>query len=230
MLIIGHRGYPIKYPENTIASFLGALLHGADGVELDVWLTSDGEVVIIHDRDTSRVLGVSLDVKKTSYDELRKYSLGMGQHIPLLSDVLKAIPDKYLLFVEIKDVDAAGKTYEIVSSSNRLEDTVFISFNAEALRIIRSIDPGVKLGFNIGSLEDALKAFKLYKELKLYSINPPIGGLKIIGTEEFKKYLVKARSIGAKTVVWTVDDPLMISGFSELVDAVITNNVEAFTS
>ncbi len=230
MLVIGHRGYPIKYPENTIASFLGALLHGADGVELDVWLTSDGEVVVIHDRDTGRVLGVSLDVKEASYDELRKYSLGMGQHIPLLSDVLKAIPDKYLLFIEIKDVDAARKTYKVVSSSNRLENTVFISFNAEALRIIRSIDPGAKLGLNIGSLEDALKAFKLYGELRLYSINPPIEGIKVIGLEEFKKYLIRTRSIGAKTVVWTVDDPSMISGFSDLVDAVITNNVEAFTS
>lgn len=70
-LLIGHRGCPIKYPENTIASFLAALFYGADGLELDVWLSSDGELVVIHDPDTGRVAGKKLFVKETIFDELK---------------------------------------------------------------------------------------------------------------------------------------------------------------
>jgi len=65
-LVIGHRGYPAKYPENTIASFIAALYYGADGVELDVWLSGDGVPVVIHDEMTGRVSSVDLAVKKFS--------------------------------------------------------------------------------------------------------------------------------------------------------------------
>lgn len=78
MIILDHRGCPLKYPENTTASFLGSLLHGADGVELDVWLSMDKQVVVIHDPDTQRVSGIKLVVKESSYSDLAKIDLGMG--------------------------------------------------------------------------------------------------------------------------------------------------------
>lgn len=229
MIIIGHRGYPLKYPENTVASFLGALLYGADGIELDVWLSADGQVVVIHDPDTQRVSNVKLIVKESSYNELAKIDLGMGQHIPLLRDVLKAIPRRYIVAIEIKDVDAVEETIKIVNEMNWQDNIVYVSFFEKALEKIRELDPNAKIGYNIGSLEAAMNAFKLHEKLRLYSINPPIQGLQLIGFEKFREYLVNVKNVGAKTVLWTVDDPSLLKGLEELIDVVITNNVEAFT-
>lgn len=229
MIIIGHRGYPLKYPENTVASFLGALLYGADGIELDVWLSADGKVVVIHDPDTQRVSNVKLIVKESSYNELAKIDLGMGQHIPLLRDVLKAIPQRYIVAIEIKDVDAVEETIKIVNEMNWQDNIVYVSFFEKALEKIRELDPNAKIGYNIGSLEAAMNAFKLHEKLRLYSINPPIQGLQLIGFEKFREYLVNVKNVGAKTVLWTVDDPSLLKGLEELIDVVITNNVEAFT-
>ncbi|ADI31683.1 glycerophosphodiester phosphodiesterase family protein [Staphylothermus hellenicus] len=227
MIIIGHRGYPMKYPENTIASFLGALLYGADGIELDVWLSADGQVVVIHDPDTERVSNVKLVVKESSYSDLAKIDLGMGQHIPLLRDVLKAVPRRYIVAIEIKDIDVVEETVKIVNEMNWHDNIVYVSFLDKALEKIRELDPNAKIGYNIGSVEAAMNAFKLHEKLKLYSINPPIQGLQLLGFEKFREYLVNVRRVGAKTVLWTVDDPGLLKGLEELVDAVITNNVEA---
>lgn len=217
----------MKYPENTIASFLGALLYGADGIELDVWLSADGQVVVIHDPDTERVSNVKLVVKESSYSDLAKIDLGMGQHIPLLRDVLKAVPRRYIVAIEIKDIDVVEETVKIVNEMNWHDNIVYVSFLDKALEKIRELDPNAKIGYNIGSVEAAMNAFKLHEKLKLYSINPPIQGLQLLGFEKFREYLVNVRRVGAKTVLWTVDDPGLLKGLEELVDAVITNNVEA---
>ncbi len=224
MLVIGHRGYPAKYPENTLLSFREAIRAGADGVELDVWLTRDGEVVIIHDPDTRRVAGVDLKVKDSTLEELRRLDLGMGQHIPLLSEVFDVVPPGKLVFVEIKDVEAAGKAYWVVVEKNRLEDTVFISFHPEALEKIRMLSSDAKLGLNIGSLETAQKAPVIHEKLRLYSINPPIQGMSLLGLERYKGYLGLIHRLGAKAFVWTVNRPEEIEGIIDLIDGVITND------
>lgn len=87
ILVIGHRGYSARYPENTMLSMLAALYYGVDGVELDVWLSGDGNIVVIHDPDTKRVSGVELPVKKSTLRELRRVYLGLGQVIPTLDGV-----------------------------------------------------------------------------------------------------------------------------------------------
>jgi len=227
-VVIGHRGYPVKYPENTIAGFLGAIIAGANGVELDVWLTSDGVPVVIHDRTTTRVAGVDLDVKKATMQELRRVHLGMGQCIPTLDDVYRAIPRGYRLYVEIKDLDAVEAAYSVASRAGRLEDTVFISFISDALVKLRSIDPSVKIGLNIESIDEARKTLTLHRELVLYSVNPPIIAPLIVGFNEFKEYVDTARKAGLRIAVWDTEgynyDYTLYREVSSLVDEVIVND------
>ena len=223
-LIIGHRGYPRKYPENTVASFLGALLHGAAGVELDVRLSGDGEVVVIHDPDTCRVSRKCIKVGEVRLEVLRSLSLGMGQVVPLLSDVLKALPEGVPVFVEIKEVEAAVPAYEVVKSMNRLGDVIFISFYPEALGKIRGVDESARLGFLIGSLEAAKQVPKLATELRLYAVLPPIQGMEVLGREEFINELRALKAAGAFVAVWTVNDPEKARSISPYVDAVITDD------
>lgn len=227
-VVIGHRGYPVKYPENTIAGFLGAIIAGANGVELDIWLTSDGVPVVIHDRTTTRVAGIDLDVKKATMQELRRVHLGMGQCIPTLDDVYRAIPRGYRLYVEIKDLDAVEAAYSIASRAGRLEDTVFISFISDALVKLRSIDPSVKIGLNIESIDEARKALALHRELVLYSVNPPVIAPLIVGFNVFKEYVDTARKAGLRIVVWDTEgysyDYTLYREVSSLVDEVIVND------
>lgn len=225
-LVIGHRGYPLRYPENTIASFLGAIFYGADGIELDVWLSGDGVPVVIHDRDTKRVSGISYDVKKTSVSELRKAYLGMGQVIPTLEEVLKAIPGDKLMLIEIKDVDAVEPVIELARRFGREQSSVIISFLTEALERARSLSPTVRIGLNIDGLDKVMWAMKRGAEIGLYSVNPPLEGIKMLGPIA-KSYIRQARDRGARIFVWTVNDPRDAAELSEIADGIITDNVEA---
>ncbi len=225
-LVIGHRGYPRKYPENTVASFLGALVHGAAGVELDVRLSGDGEVVVIHDPDTCRVSRKCIKVGEVGLDVLRSLSLGMGQVVPLLSDALKALPEGVPVFVEVKEVEAAVPAYEVVKSMNRLGDVTFISFHPEALGKIRGVDESASLGFLIGSLEAAEQVPSLASELRLYAVLPPIQGMDVLGREEFINELRALKAAGAFVAVWTVNDAGRAELIAPFVDAIITDEVE----
>lgn len=96
-ILLAHRGLHTRERENTIASFRAALEAGADGVELDVHLTKDGRLAVIHDSNTSRTAGISLDVESSTLEELR----AADEEIPTLEDVFQAFPD-ILYDIELK--------------------------------------------------------------------------------------------------------------------------------
>ena len=106
---VGHRGASYLAPENTLASAKLGWELGADGVEIDIYVTSDDKVMVIHDKTTKRTTGTDLPVSTTTSKELRKLDAGKwkdekytGEKIPFLKEILKAIPkDKYLV-IEIK--------------------------------------------------------------------------------------------------------------------------------
>ncbi len=225
-ILVGHRGFPAKYPENTIASFLAALYYGADGIELDVWLDRDRDLVVIHDPDTQRVAGEKLYVKETSTSELRSLDLGLAQRIPLLEEVLDAIPRTVPLFVEIKDVEAAVPAYELVKKYDRLDKTMFISFHPEALEKIRKASEDARLGFIIGSIEAAEKAPRLAERLRLQAIAPPVLGARYLGKEKFIEYLKTIKSLGLYTAVWVINTEEEYRLVKDYVDAIITDNIE----
>jgi len=225
-LLIGHRGYPAKFPENTLLSFLAALYYGTDGVELDVWLSGDGHPVVIHDEDTGRVSSVRLEVKKSTLRELRSAYLGAGQVIPTLGEVFKHLPKSALVLVEVKDVDVVEEAVRLVREHGREESTVLISFIPEALEKARSLSETIRLGLNVDSLDKAGWGFEKKGELALYSLNPPVEGLEALG-EKAVRYLSRARELGLKIFLWTVNDAETALKWFRLVDAVMTDNVEA---
>lgn len=115
MKIVGHRGASDDAPENTMESLMLAWDQGAYAAECDIILTRDCRLVLMHDDSTRRTAldGVDLIVEKTDFSELRKLDVGRwkgekwrGVRIPLLEDVLRAIPDGKHLFIEIKTGDA----------------------------------------------------------------------------------------------------------------------------
>ena len=108
-MIIAHRGASEDAPENTLEAFRLAWLQNADAIEGDFRLTKDGQIVCIHDEDTSRTCGEKMIVAESTYVELSQLDASAHfkgdlapQSIPLLSEVFKAIPNNKGIYIEIK--------------------------------------------------------------------------------------------------------------------------------
>ncbi len=157
MLIIGHRGWPAAYPENTIPSFLAALKEGADGVELDVHLSKDGVPVVIHDYYVDRTTDGRGKVSSFTADELGRLDAGVkfgmrGVQVPTLREVIEAVNYEKpgaLLVIELKRGSAVYPKIEekVISEVSRTSaNAQIVSFDYDALRKVREISPKMETG------------------------------------------------------------------------------------
>ena len=191
--VIAHRGVSGTYPEKSMISFKRALETKAEFMELDVHLSKDDQVVVMHDEDLSRTTNTTGFIGTYPLMILKTFSAGFSkkfdykfykEKIPTLLEVLKLIEkSKIVLLIEIKshDKDAAynkrvGQVVygTVMKNTPQLKDRVaFISFNVEILEKIRALDKTVRLGpiFNElpkeGSLAD--QALKLETDVVIFS-------------------------------------------------------------
>ena len=163
---LGHRGTgPTRagrpYPENSISAFRAALAHGADGVELDVGLSKDGEILVMHDDTLDRTTDCSGPLSAISRGERRACRLldGDGQPtdecVPTLAEVYGALPEQALINVEMKVVGApsAASAKEadllveaVLGEVIRLGEqsrTLFSSFDEDLVRLVKRMQPGL---------------------------------------------------------------------------------------
>ena len=155
-LIIAHRGYRAKYPENTIASFKAALDAGAGMLELDVMLTRDRKMVVIHDATLERTTDGHGHVNSYTLKELKKLDAGRwfhprfaGERLPELEEVLDLVSGRALLNIEIKSnayeahhpPDAIEKqVVELVRRKNALTSVLISSFEWKILENVVSME------------------------------------------------------------------------------------------
>ncbi|MCA9525075.1 MAG: hypothetical protein KC549_02110 [Myxococcales bacterium] len=167
-LVLGHRGSPHHFQENTLDGFLHALELGADGVELDVFVTLDHQVVCFHDEDTERLTGVKGKITEMTWAQVSVLRVqrhldpgdgtvrdfGEARPIPRLEDVLDAVGDRGLINVELKPSAPAwgerhvgaevGRLIQQKSAAHRAFVTGFDFFK---LRALSQATPGVHAGF-----------------------------------------------------------------------------------
>jgi glycerophosphoryl diester phosphodiesterase len=150
-LIIGHRGASRDAPENTLAAFRLAWEQGADGIEADFRLTRDGRVACMHDDSTRRTTGVNLRVAASDLAELGRLDAGgwkgaewAGERIPTLEDVMGCVPEKKLLFIELKSGPEIIPSLEAAlgASSLAADQVVLLSFSAPLIRLLKERLPG----------------------------------------------------------------------------------------
>jgi glycerophosphoryl diester phosphodiesterase len=142
-LIIAHRGASFDAPENTLAAFRLAWEQGADGIEGDFQLTSDGRIVCFHDPDTQRVSGEKHMVAETPLEMLRRLDVGAwkdekfrGERMPTIEEVLAIVPAGKMAFLELKAGGVAivpPLLKAIAASGLADEQIVVISFDADAI-------------------------------------------------------------------------------------------------
>ena len=141
-LIIGHRGASADAPENTLAAFALAVEQGADGVELDVRLTADQEIVVIHDPTVDRTTTGSGSIDRLTARDLQSFDAGQGQSIPTLDEVFETFGPTLLYNIEIKDLGWRDRSLESAVADRvqayQLESQVLVSsFNPMAARRAR---------------------------------------------------------------------------------------------
>jgi len=163
MKILAHRGYSGRYPENTMLAFQKAAEAGCDGIELDVQLTKDDVVVIIHDETIGRVTDGGGMVKDYTYGELKKFNA--AKNFPQVTG-FQAIPtfDEYCAWaartnmftnIEIKTgcyyyEEIEKKTVDIVRRHGLEDKVLYSSFNHMSLAKIKEIEPEAECGALLG--------------------------------------------------------------------------------
>jgi len=141
-LIIAHRGASYNAPENTLAAVKLAWQMDADGIEIDVHLTRDGQMVVFHDDNTRRFGGSRKPISQCDYSELLKLDVGRfmgdqfaGERIPLLAEVINTVPENKLLVIEIKSgPETVLPLQSIIHESKiNLKQIEFISFRRDTI-------------------------------------------------------------------------------------------------
>lgn len=191
MKIWAHRGCSQDYPENTMAAFARAAeIKHLTGIELDIQMTRDGEIVVIHDERVDRTTDGTGHVKDYTYAGLRKLSIETGssrkEKIPSIQEVLDLVQDRMrkglLLNIELKNskVPYAGmeeRIMELIAQRNLQGQVVYSSFYTLSLQRIREIAPKASVGVLDTKVSDCL-----YKKRGCFGWE--FGGKKDIGTEE----------------------------------------------
>ncbi len=229
--ITAHRAGSKEAPENSLAAIRRAIEIGADWAEIDVQLTADGQVVVIHDTDLIRVAGSPLRVAESTLKELQEVDIGTpfrpefaGERVPTLDDCLLVAGNDIRLNIEMKPKDradvipltegvisairrASKGTPEVANSRSRV-----CSQSLPAIRLAKQMEPTIEIGFiaatSVGDLT-RLDVDFLMVETRLAT----------------RKLLERAQLHGMPIHVWTVNDPALLAPLIDLgVSNIITSD------
>ena len=146
MHIMGHRGAPADEPENTLRSIRRALAMGVDAVEIDVQLTKDGELAVIHDGTVDRTTNGQGAVKDFTLAALKGLDAGQGEAIPSLAEVAAAVAGKAHLVIELKEPGTAPALLQFIKSQGIFQETHVISFWHQAVKAMKEQEPRLQTG------------------------------------------------------------------------------------
>ncbi len=163
-IIVAHRGASAQAPENTMEAFRLGVEAGADAIELDVHLTADGQLAVIHDETLDRTTDRTGRVADQTMDQVREADAGAtfarpndsgfpfagrGLTVPTLAEVLAWLPDGVGLVIEIKARAAADAVVE-ATAGHAVRDggrLAVISFDEATIERVRELDPGIRTGY-----------------------------------------------------------------------------------
>lgn len=223
-LIIAHRGYSSVFPENTLVSFTGALDIGVDFIELDVQLSKDGQVVILHDDSLKRTTGVDGAASDFTGEELAGMDAGSwfnasfaGEKIPTLEEALNLVKGTeckvYLELKDIGDVEGLVETVvEVTEGCGMAGQCVFASFRYDYLAQIKALNESYATLYNTNSGKTSLpEEFPA----DYYGLN----------LDTIRQETVKAiHEAGKQAFVWTVNTPAQMKNVQTMgIDGIVTN-------
>ena len=224
------------YPENTLRAFEGAIDAGADLVELDVRLTSDGVPVILHDLEVSITTDGSGRVHELTLSEIKRLDASKGRgeraEVPTLREALEHLSGRVGVNIEIKNLPeepafdspreaAVEKTLSTLHEIGFSGPVVVCSFNWLSIERVRTLEPSVPTGFLTVAAIDPLASLTYVKARQHSFVLPHVVALDSAGRE----FVDAAHAEGIRVGTWTVDDAPTIERLFEMdVDALATND------
>lgn len=201
MLKIGHRGAKGYEPENTLIAFEKAINLGVDGIELDVHLSADNELIVIHDETVDRTTNGKGDVNQLSLMELKALKIEITQEIPILTEVLDLVNQQCFINIELKGIGTAQPVIQLIShyiSKENWDYNNFIisSFDWKMLEETHSLDSKIKIG--VLTEESIDKALAFAKKINAFSIHPDYELLS-------KENVILMQQNGFEVYPWTVN-------------------------
>ncbi len=222
-VITAHRGASGLMPENTLGAIALAMKFGADYAEIDVHLTRDGEVVLLHDDSLSRTTTGKGKIWDYSLKELSGLDAGSwyapqfnSERIPTLRDVIRLVKGKMKLDIEIKShakqSELPRRVIEVLEEENFIGECIITSFDREVLQEVRELKPEIPLGL-ISSVGIPSNVYAPYFDW-------------FIGHATFvdRELVAHMHGAGKSVHVWTVNRPAMMRRFIRMgVDGIITD-------
>jgi glycerophosphoryl diester phosphodiesterase len=222
LLNIAHRGASGDFPENTLPAFAAAIEAGAQMCELDVQLTADAAVVVIHDETVNRTTNGAGAVSAMTLAEIRRLDAGhkfgagfAGARVPALEEVLELVKGRCRLNVELKSPGVEREVYRLLRAHGAIAGTIVSSFDWDALAAVRRLEPALSIGVLADRGAEAM--FEAAADLRAISVNPRHNMVTPAIVE-------RAHRIGLTVLVWTVDKPAEMRRMIALgVDGIMTN-------
>ena len=213
--ILGHRGAMAYEPENTLRSIRRALDMGVDAVEVDIQLSKDGRLVVIHDATVDRTTGGRGRVKDLTFSELRRLDAGEGERIPSLDEALEMVKGRAQLIVELKQPDAAAPALTFFRQQRAFEHATLISFWHPVVKALKEQEPRLRTGVLMvgcpadpGSLGRAALADLLVLQYRY------VNG----------KLVAAAHQHGLQVYVWAIDDIEILKPYLKMnLDGIASN-------
>lgn len=202
MLKIAHRGARGYEPENTLQAFQKAIEMKADGIELDVHLSSDYHLIVIHDETIDRTTNGKGFVNNLSLQKLKDFRIENKHQIPTLSEVLDLVNQQCFINIDLKGIGTADAVVTLIelyiSEKNWSYDSFLVSsFDWEYLKQINSLDPRIAIG--VLTETDIESAITFAKEIKAKAIHPDFHLLNKENTKQMQE-------IGFQVFPWTVNE------------------------
>lgn len=221
--LMAHRGNSGLAPENTLAAFAAALETKSQWVELDVHLSADGELVVMHDSTVDRCTNGTGPIAEKTLAELKALDAGSwfgpefaGETIPTLAEVVELLGDRLRINVEIKssaDPLSSLKVVQVLTEGGVLAQSMISSFGLEAILETRKHWPGGLLALITGKAGD----LEIAREHELPYLN-------LVYPEVDEALMERAHGAGIGINAWTLDDPSLWARYAALgVDIICTN-------
>lgn len=235
VLNFAHRGSLTEAPENTVSAVKKALSHGAKAIELDVQLTKDGELVVIHDHHLKRFTHETTTlIKELTLEEIKQLDIGSafsrayeGETLATLDEILSICPHEVLLNIEIKNIPVIYQGIEekllcCLEKHQRIENSIVSSFDHVALQHFQNLHAEMKLGMLFYYRMVRPWEYIRNSGMNVYSFHPN----KVTVDKEM---IEASHDAGLKVYPYTVNEMTEYKALIEAgVDGVFSNNPHIF--
>ncbi|HEY1195445.1 glycerophosphodiester phosphodiesterase [Flavobacterium sp.] len=175
MLKIAHRGAKAYEPENTLQAFQKALDLHSDGIELDVHLSADEHIIVMHDETIDKMTNGKGDINKYTLAELKSFRIAEKLQIPTLNEVFDLVDKKCFINVELKNADTSKNVVSLIEEyinekGWNYEHFIISSFDWNALTAVQKLNPNIPIG--VLTEENVDDALAFAEKIKAKAIHP----------------------------------------------------------